>query len=340
MPKIAVVIPCYRVKERVLDVIARIGPECSAIFVVDDCCPDQSGQFVEDRVRDPRVTVLYHEKNAGVGGAVMTGYRAALEAKADIVVKVDGDGQMDPRLVPQFIAPIIRGEADYSKGNRFFSVYNVRRMPRRRLFGNAALSFMTKVSSGYWSIFDPTNGYTAAHHIALRQIEFKNISTRYFFESDMLINLGGVRAVVIDIPMEAIYDGETSNLKITKVLWEFLLKNVRETVKRVTYSYYLRDFSLASLNLLTGVVLLTFGSIFGAVQWWRSIVTDVPATTGTVMLAVLPIIVGFQLLISFFAYDIANEPRTPLQRLMKPLGASARDEVTADHSPTVDPPAK
>jgi glycosyltransferase involved in cell wall biosynthesis len=337
-PRIAVVIPCYRVKRHVLDVIGRIGAECSAIYVVDDCCPEQSGSFVASHARDPRVVVLYHEKNAGVGGAVMTGYQAALRDGAEIIVKVDGDGQMDPRLIPIFVAPILRGEADYTKGNRFFSLYNVRKMPRKRLFGNAVLSFMTKISSGYWSIFDPTNGYTAAHHFALRQIEFKNVSTRYFFESDMLINLGGFRAVVVDIPLVAIYEGETSNLKISDVLLEFLAKHLRETVKRVAYSYFLRDFSLASLNLLGGLALLMFGAIFGLVHWWQSADSGVVATTGTVMLAVLPIILGFQLLLSFLAYDIANEPRAPLQRFAVPPTALARGlaEIAAEDSPETD----
>src|SRR5437899_2197211 len=120
LPQISVVIPCYRVGKQVLDVIAGIGPECTAIFVIDDHCPEQTGRLVERCVTDPRVRVFYHEKNTGVGGAVMTGYRAALEAGADIIVKIDGDGQMDPRLIPQFVAPIARGEADYTKGNRFF----------------------------------------------------------------------------------------------------------------------------------------------------------------------------------------------------------------------------
>src|SRR5260370_41667771 len=256
VPQIAVVIPCYRVGRQVLDVIARIGPECSAIFVIDDCCPEQSGRLVESCVTDPRVSVFYHDKNMGVGGAVMTGYHAALEAGADIIVKIDGDGQMDPRLIPQFVAPITRGEADYTKGNRFYSVYSVRKMPGARLFGNAMLSFMTTISSGYWSIFDPTNGYTAAHQFTLPHIEFKNLSERYFFESDMLIKLAGLRAVVLDIPMQAIYDGANSNLRIGKVIGEFLLKHIRETVKRIAYSYYLRDFNFASVNLLGGVALL------------------------------------------------------------------------------------
>lgn len=312
-PRVAVVVPCYRVRSHVLDVIGGIGEEVSIILAVDDKCPEQSGDFVEQNVTDPRVRVIRNEVNLGVGGAVMNGYRAALEAGADIVVKIDGDGQMDPRLIPRFIAPLIAKEADYTKGNRFYSVYNVRSMPAVRLWGNAILSFMTKLSSGYWSVFDPTNGYTAIHAVALRQLELRNISERYFFESDMLANLGGIRAVVRDVPMEAAYGEEKSNLRVRSVMPEFLAKHARQTVRRILYNYFMRDFNLMSLHLVFGAVLLVFGIGFGAVEWVRSVHSGVAATTGSVMLAVLPIIVGFQLLLSFVGYDISNEPKTPLQ---------------------------
>jgi dolichol-phosphate mannosyltransferase len=315
-PRLAVVIPCYKVKDHVLGVIAAIGPEVSMIFAVDDKCPDGSGKFIEANANDPRLRVIYNPENKGVGGAVLHGYRAALEAGADVVVKVDGDGQMDPALIPDIARPVLMGRADYAKGNRFHSVWNVRQMPGVRLFGNAALSFLTKLSSGYWSLFDPTNGYTAIHAEALRQLEFANISERYFFESDMLINLGNIRAVVQDVPMKAVYGDETSNLKIRHIIGQFLTKNVKELTKRVLYTYFLRDFSLASAQLLFGSMLFGFGALFGLWGWYESISTGSPASTGTVMLAVLPVILGFQLLLSFFGFDMANEPKVPLQASM------------------------
>lgn len=312
-PVIAAVIPCYRVKAHIVEVVAQIGPEVAMIFAVDDCCPDGSGRFIEETIKDPRVRVIYNDVNKGVGGAVMAGYRAALDAGADIMVKIDGDGQMDPALIPHIARPVIMGRADYAKGNRFHSVWNVRQMPAVRLFGNAALSFLTKLSSGYWSIFDPTNGYTAIHAEAARQLEFANISERYFFESDMLINLGNIRAVVHDVPMQARYADETSHLKIRQIIGQFLTKNLKELFKRVLYTYFMRDFSLASAQLLVGSAFLLFGGLFGGFAWYASISTGDTASTGTVMLATLPIILGFQLLLSFFGYDMANEPRIPIQ---------------------------
>lgn len=312
-PAIAVVIPCYRVSAHVLGVIAGIGGEVRDIIVVDDACPDASGDHVEAACADPRVRVVRHTANRGVGGAVLTGYRTALELGADIIVKVDGDGQMDPSLIPVIARPVVEGRADYAKGNRFHSVWNVRQMPAARLFGNAMLSFLTKLSSGYWSIFDPTNGFTAIHAEALKRLELANVSERYFFESDMLINLGNIRAVVADVPMEARYADETSNLRIGAVLGQFFTKNLRELTKRLLYTYFLRDFSLASAQLLFGVLLMGFGAVFGAWGWWASIASGQAATTGTVMIAVLPIILGFQLLLSFLGFDMANEPRVPIQ---------------------------
>ena len=314
-PLVAVVIPCYRVRDHVLNVINSIGPEVGIIFAVDDACPDKSGAYIQEMCRDPRVRVVFHQQNKGVGGAVVSGYRAALAAGAEIVVKVDGDGQMDPALLPDFIAPLIAREADYTKGNRFYSYHNIRSMPGIRLFGNAVLSFMTKLSSGYWQMFDPTNGYTAIHAIALRRIDLNHVQTRYFFESDMLIRLGGIRAVVHDIPMEAVYGTEISGLKIRNIIPEFMKNHALEIMKRLVYSYFLRDFSLASVNLLVGAIMIVFGIVFGTVSWFQSFSTGHAASTGTVILAALPIILGVQLVLSFLAFDIGNVPRLPLCRL-------------------------
>lgn len=310
---IAVVIPSFRVKKHILGVIDEIGAECSMIYVVDDACPDGSGDFVREHCKDPRVKVITHAENQGVGGAVVTGYKAALEAGADIMVKLDGDGQMDPSLIPNFVAPIISGRADYTKGNRFNSLYAVRQMPRVRLIGNAVLSFMTKLSSGYWRAFDPTNGYTAIHRETVKRLDLKGLAKRYFFETDMLIKLGDIRAKVLDVMMDAKYGDEESGLKISRVTTEFLFKHMHATVRRLFYGYFLRDFSLASMNLMLGFWFTMFGIVFGAYSWHQSIVTGVLASTGTVMLAMLPLILGIQFLLFFLSLDIANEPTETLQ---------------------------
>lgn len=267
--RVAVVIPCYKVTRHIQDVITGIGAEVEHIYVVDDACPESSGMFVEQNVSDPRVKVLFCSENQGVGGAVMAGYRAAIAGGAEVIVKVDGDGQMDPSLIPEFILPIIIGDADYTKGNRFFDLEEIRNMPRVRLFGNAVLSLMAKLSTGYWDLFDPTNGYTAIHADVARHLPFAKISKRYFFETDILFRLNTLRAVVVDVPMSAKYADEVSNLKISKIIGEFLFKHLRNFFKRIFYNYYLRDMSLASLELPLGLLLLMFGVGFGGAQLVR-----------------------------------------------------------------------
>lgn len=200
---IAVVIPCYRVQETILGVIAGIGDEVSRIYCIDDACPERSGDHVTANCRDPRVIVLRHSENRGVGGAVITGYRRALADGMDIIVKIDGDGQMDPSQLPSIVAPLLLGEADYVKGNRFYAPEGLKGMPPLRLVGNASLSFMTKLSTGYWMIFDPTNGYTAIHGSILTRLPLDKIAERYFFESDLLFRLNILDAVVVDLPMPA-----------------------------------------------------------------------------------------------------------------------------------------
>lgn len=313
-PAVAVVIPSYRVTLHILEVLAAIGPEVARIYVVDDKCPDGSGQFVREHCRDPRVVVVEHRENQGVGGAVMSGYRAALDDGAVVIVKVDGDGQMNPALIPNFIGPILAGEADYTKGNRFFDLEAIRNMPSLRLFGNAVLSLMTKLSSGYWNLFDPTNGYTAIHRDVARHLPFHKISRRYFFETDMLFRLNTMHAVVVDVPMDAVYGEEVSNLKISKIVTEFLAKHALNFCKRVFYNYYLRDMSLASLELPLGLALVLLGSGYGIVHWAMSAHIGVATPAGTVMLAALPVLMGTQLILAFLAYDIASLPRRPIHK--------------------------
>jgi glycosyltransferase involved in cell wall biosynthesis len=311
---IAVVIPSYKVTRHVLDVIAGIGPEVARIYVVDDACPDGSGAHVRASVADPRVTVLEHAHNQGVGGAVLTGYRAAIVDGATVIVKLDGDGQMDPALIPDFVAPILAGEADYAKGNRFFDLEKLGTMPPVRLFGNALLSFLTKLSSGYWDLFDPTNGYTAIHADCARYLPFDKISRRYFFESDMLFRLNTLGAVVVDVPMDAVYGDEVSNLNISRIVTEFAAKHARNFFKRLFYNYYLRNMSLASIELPLGVLLLAFGLVFGGTHWAAAARQGQATPAGTVMVAALPVIMGVQLILAFLAYDIAQVPRRPLHK--------------------------
>ena len=305
---IAVVIPCYRVRPHILDVISAIGSGVSRIYVVDDCCPEGSGQLVQEKCTDPRVHIIWHPENRGVGGALKSGYRQAIEDGMEIVVKIDGDGQMDPQLIPLFTRPIMAGEADYSKGNRFYDLEKIRSMPAIRIFGNAVLSMVAKFSTGYWNIFDITNGYTAIHTKVLKKIPLSKISDRYFFETDMLFRLNTIRASAIDIPMDAVYGNEKSNLKISSILVDFISKHLKNSFKRIFYNYFLRDMTIASLELILGVALLGFGICYGLFHWIQAVATSSATPPGTVMLAALPTIVGLQMLLAFVTFDVSNVP--------------------------------
>lgn len=314
---VAVVIPCHRVSRHILEVIAGIPDWVARIYVVDDCCPERSGALVERHVSDPRVTVIFNEENLGVGGAVMAGCARAAADGCAVLVKMDGDGQMDPALLPQFVTPILEGAADYTKGNRFYDLARIREMPPVRIFGNAVLSFMSKISTGYWDIFDPTNGYTAIHARVVAKLPFEKISKRYFFETDMLFRLNTLRAVVIDVPMDARYGEEVSGLRIGRILLDFLYKHGRNTVKRIFYNYFLRDLSLASLELVGGIALVTIGALAGVSFWTEAAISGTMTSAGRVMLSALPLLLGFQLLLGFLAFDIASVPRRPIHRLLR-----------------------
>lgn len=316
---IAVVIPSYKVTRHILGVIAGIGPEVDTIYCVDDACPEQSGRFIEQNNTDPRVRVLYNQVNQGVGGATMAGYRQAAADGMAVIVKIDGDGQMDPTLLPSFVAPILNGEADYTKGNRFWDLSQISQMPLLRRFGNLGLSFLAKASSGYWRLFDPTNGYTAIHAAVAQRLPMEAISTRYFFETDLLFRLNAMQAVVQDVPMDARYGDEVSNLKISQVLGEFALKHARNFCKRIAYRYYLRDLTIASLELVAAFVLLGGGALYGGWNWIVAAGNGVSAPVGTVVLPAIAIVSGLQFMLAFLSYDIANQPVTPVHRSLMGL---------------------
>jgi dolichol-phosphate mannosyltransferase len=324
--KLAAVIPCFKVEAHIVGVVQGVLGRVDHVFVVDDRCPEASGKLVQATFPNERVTVLFHTENQGVGGATVTGYKAALERGYDVFIKIDGDGQMNPDYIPELVHPILDLEADYTKGNRFYRREYLQKMPVIRLLGNSALSLITKISSGYWNVMDPTNGYTALHATAAREIELDKVARRYFFESDMLFRLNIARAVVKDVPMPAIYGAEESNLRIKAILFEFMAKNLTNFGKRFLYNYIVRDINVGTVQAIIGLALFLFGGIFGVVAWIESAAAARSTPVGTVMIATLPIILGFQLLLAALSFDIANVPTKPIQRILR----LERSQATAE----------
>jgi len=308
--KIAVVIPCYCVEKHIQDVIAKIPACVDLVIAVDDASPDRTPGILDDLPQTHgRLVVVHHPQNKGVGGAMITGYREALRRDAAIVVKLDGDDQMDAALIPLFVTPLLQGRAEYVKGNRFHQFSNAATMPFVRRMGNLGLSFLIKAASGYWNILDPTNGYTASSAAALSHLDLDAVEERYLFETSMLVQLYAINARVTEIPMFARYAGETSSLSVTRSLFEFPPYLLRAFLKRVFRTYFWNDFTATSVFLLMGVLLSLFGTGYGLYFWIRSEITRQAATAGTVMVAALTVILGFQLLLQAWVLDIQRTPR-------------------------------
>jgi dolichol-phosphate mannosyltransferase len=308
---IAVVVPCYRVAGQIARVIRGIPDWVRTIVCVDDCSPDDSGERLR-RLGDPRVVVLRHEHNQGVGGAVVTGYRECLRRGADIIVKMDGDDQMDAGHLPTLVEPLLVGQADYAKGNRWADLERLQTMPAVRRLGNLALSFAIKLCSGHWQIFDPCNGYTAIRAGVLRQLPLDRLAADYYFETSMLVQLNVARAVVQDVPIPARYADEKSSLRIGRVLRRFPAALLRSLLHRIWHRHFLRDFGPCALFLASGLVLIAWSLVFGGWHWLQSAWTQTPATAGTVMLAALPFLMGFQLLLQASVLEMNQRDRAPL----------------------------
>ncbi|HEY5728615.1 MAG TPA: glycosyltransferase family 2 protein [Anaerolineales bacterium] len=310
---IAAVIPCYYVEQEIDSVLTSIPRYLQHIIMVDDASPDSTADIISEAAKkDGRIILIRHQTNQGVGGAMVTGFRRALELGAQFVVKIDGDGQMDPVHIPNLLVPLIDGKADYTKGNRFRDFHPLQKMPLIRRVGNMTLGFLSKAATGYWNLFDPTNGFVAINSHVLAQLPLEGIDRSYFFETSMLAHLYLLGAVVKDIPMPARYLGERSNLSIRRTMIEFPLKLLKTFFRRLVLKNLIYDFSMASIYLLAGIPLTLFGLIFGIIKWVDYAARDVPAPTGTVMLPTLSVLVGIQFLIAAIEIDLRSAPKEPL----------------------------
>lgn len=309
-PSIFVVIPSYNAEAHLEKVVAGIVNFADQIIVVDDRSQDETLRIATDlATKNPKIKIVRHATNQGVGGAVLSGYQMAYQNGADIIVKIDSDDQMDPAYLPSLVKPILNHQADYTKGNRFLHDHELKNMPAIRRFGNMGLSFLTKMASGYWNIFDPTNGYTAISARMVPLLDLQRIDRRFFFETSMLLELGRLRAVVKDVSIPARYQDENSSLSEWKTLIEFPPKLISGFCQRILYQYFLKDFSAVSLFIITGLMGALFGLIWGIIKWVQGSLAGTPATTGTVMIAVLPLILGMQLLLQAAVLDTQNVPK-------------------------------
>lgn len=281
--KIAVVIPCYKSKKKIISVIKKIKKSIYKIVVVDDFCPEKTGNYVQSKIKDKRVSVIFNKKNLGVGGAVIEGFKFLKNYKIDVIVKLDSDGQMNPENINDLVNPISSSNADFVKGNRLYSYENIIKMPRIRLLGNVVLTYLTKFTSGYYKSADPTNGFFAIKKNLLNKINLDKLSKNYFFETSLLFNLYLLKAKISHYEMKTIYfKNSTSSLSIPKIIPLFLKEHFFFLIKRIVSNKNHR------LLFLFQILIISFLKIFFKIYFFFYFI---------------PILV-----IIFFLIDIRNEP--------------------------------
>ncbi|TFC84061.1 glycosyltransferase family 2 protein [Cryobacterium cheniae] len=306
---IAAVVPAYKEERMIATVIETMPDYVDHIVIVDDCSPDDTSGVVA-RLADDRVTLIRHEVNQGVGGAIVTGHKAAMALGSDVNVIMAGDAQMDPNHLPALLDRVTRDGYGFAKANRFFAPESFEGMPNYRVFGNIVLSFMTKLASGYWNLFDPQNGYTAVRTEVLKRVPLDRVSRRYSFENDLLIHLNILQVGAVDVPIPAVYADEVSSIRLSKVVPELLNLLVRGFWRRIWYRYVLWSFSPIALLLVLGLGLFSIGAVI-AIWVCFQVASSVIATAATVMLAALPLMIGTQLLVSALQLDIQASPSEP-----------------------------
>jgi dolichol-phosphate mannosyltransferase len=302
--RIAAIVPTFLAQATIRAVVEQALKVADLVIVVDDACPERSSDLVADR---ERVIVIRHKVN----GATKTGIREALRRGAEFIVKIDADDQMDVSYVPSMIDLMDRyAEIDMVKGNRFADAATLRTMPPARLVGNAGLTLFVKFSSGYWTIVDPTNGFIAVRAQTLDRLSLERLANRYFFEIDLLCELGLGRHTIAEMDMPAIYAGEHSSLSIVRVLVEFPPRLFSRFLRRLLLNYLIVEINVGTLCAVIGFPLLLFALLFGGHEWLLSSQTGIPRTPGTVILALLLFMLGFQLSLQALLYDVGFSTRT------------------------------
>ncbi|RBW63004.1 glycosyltransferase family 2 protein [Tenacibaculum sp. E3R01] len=308
--KIAIVIPYYNASKQITRVVSKIPSFINLVIIVDDKSKESlpKKEILKSLKEQTNCVFLENKINLGVGGATKHGFNYAISNDIDIVIKVDADDQMDLSYIPELLSPIVTKEVSMTKGNRFKDFTALKKMPFLRKFGNLGLSFLTKVATGYWHNFDPTNGFLAIKTSTLKKIDFSKINDRYYFETSLLSQLYFEDIVIEDISMPAIYGDEKSNMNVFKMFFVFSKNLTKTFIKRIIKRYFLYDFNIGSLYILIGIPLFLFGVIFGVYNWYYYSSNDTFTPTGTIMIITISIILGFQLILQAIQVDILNAP--------------------------------
>ena len=328
--RVAVVVPAYDEERLVGETIRGIPEFVDRILVVDDASRDGTSAAAE-AVGDPRVDVLRHERNEGVGAAIATGYRRALEEEIDVTCVMAADNQMDPGELEGLVEPVARGDVEYAKANRLVSGEAWQVIPRTRYLGNAVLSLLTKIASGYWHVADSQAGYTALSLDALRRLDLGALYPRYGFPNDMLVHLNVQNARVRDVPSRPIYDvGERSGIKLRSVVPRISWLLFKGFWWRMGQKYVIRDFHPLVFFYVFGVAMLTVGFVLGLVELVLRIAGNA-ITPATIVLVAVLVIAGLQMTLFAMWFDMeankdlasSSNERSPVEATRMGCGTSS-----------------
>ena len=317
MYKIIAVMPCYKNMEIAPSVAKDVLKFVDKLVCVDDFCPESTGKEIFNTINSEKIDVIFHNQNKGLGGAMKSGFMHALKFDPEIIIKIDSDGQMNPFLIPRLIEPLLKGKAELSKGNRFTNPNFIKKMPYLRLIGNIGLGFITKLSTGYWELFDPTNGFIAIRSDVLKEISLEKIDDGFFFETDLLFRCALSNILISEISMEAVYAQEKSNLNPLKEFFRFSFKHLNIFFKRLAYQYFLLDFNPGSLSLFLGFLLGIVSLIIGTRSITHYDRLNLETPIGIQILFLATTLICNQLIISFFYYDASQKPLLRRLKILK-----------------------
>lgn len=303
--RISVTVPAYNEEKLIGRTLAGIPPSIDRIIVVDDASTDRTAEELR-RIADPRVEIIRHEMNGGVGAAIVTGYRRFLETGDDVCVVMAGDAQMDPADLERLVEPVVSERADYAKGNRLNQRDVFRVMPKERIVGNVIFTLLTKWASGYWHVVDSQCGYTAVSREILDRLDLDRVYRRYGFPNDFLVKLNAARARVADVSVRAIYGEEVSGINPWITIPRICMLLVRGFFWRMWQRYILRDFHLLVLLYAFGGLLFISGFLMGIWILFLRMIRDTPVTSATVMFCVLCLLLGGQSVLFAMVFDILH----------------------------------
>jgi glycosyltransferase involved in cell wall biosynthesis len=302
---VAVVVPAFREEELITTTLGGLPGFVDRVYVVDDASTDATAERAQ-AFGDSRVEVIRHERNIGVGAAIVTGYQRALADGVDVVCVMAADNQMDPAELESLVRPVARGEVDYAKANRLFTGEAWRVIPRHRYIGNAVLSLLTKIASGYWHVADSQAGYTAVSHNMLAQLDLDRIYHGYGFPNDMLVHLNVWNARVRDVPSRPVYGvGERSGIKIRRVVPRISWLLLKGFLWRLREKYVIRDFHPLVFFYALGIVMTITGLALGIVETALRISGNA-VSVGTVVLVALLLVSGSQFMLFAMWFDMES----------------------------------